>query len=165
MEKSNAWCNNLEGLLELALFTWFLASLVKNERYRKSVYKFAAIPILLSLVDIVYIQGFFKRATIAIVLQGIFLVVLICIYYRSLFEEADERLALLKHPPFLAATGLLFFFLSNTLFYACFSYMIYKNNYHFYIVATSIPGISNLLLNGLLAYAFLCSYNNKRIAE
>lgn len=161
-QKSNAWCNNLEGLLELVLFTYFLASLVRSEKYRKTVYRLLPIPLLFSLIDIIYIQGFFNRATIAIVIQGLFLLALICVYYRSLFKEADESLNLFTHPPFLAATGFLFFFLSNTFFYACFSYMIFKSNYHFYLLAASIPGISNLLLNALLIRSFLCAKNNSR---
>jgi hypothetical protein len=161
IKHSNAWCNNLEGMIEFVLFTNFISSLDNRASYKKKVHILVAVIILLSFIDIFFIQGFWKRATIAVVLQSLFILVLICNYYYNLLEEAAEHMVLLKHPPFLVTTGLLFYFLSNTFYYSCFSYMVYKNNYHFYILAGSI---SNLLLNSLLIYAFLCFSKTKRLS-
>jgi hypothetical protein len=117
---------------------------------------------LLSFIDIFFIQGFWHRATLAIVLQGLFILTLVCIYYYNLLVEAPEHLFLLRHPPFLAATGLLFYFLSLTFYYSFFSYMLYKNTYHFAILASTIVGIANLMLNAILIYAFICSSKNSK---
>jgi hypothetical protein len=160
---TNSWCMNVVMLMEFILFTYFLTSLVKKESYKKRVYFLASIVILLSLIDMIFIQGVWKLNTIAAVLQNLFILTLVFIYYSNLFAEAREHLVLLKHPPFLVATGLLFYFLSNTFFYSCFSYMAYKNNYHFLILTRTIMGLSNLLLNLLLIYAFLC-FSKKRKA-
>ena len=161
---SNAWCNNLEGIIGFTLFASFIISLDKRRSHKRKLYILTAIIILVSFIDIFFIQGFWKRATIALVLQALFILSLICNYYYNLLEEAPEHLALVKHPPFLVATGLLFYFLSNVVFYSCFAYMVYKNNYHFYILAGTIPGLSNLLLNSLLIYAFLCFSKAKKLA-
>jgi hypothetical protein len=164
IKNSNAWGNNLEGLVDFVVFSVFIASLDKRKGYKKKIYILICIIVLLSFVDIFFIQGFWKRFTIAIVVHGLFILSLICIYYHNLLEEAQEQLFLLKHPPFLVATGLLFYYLSITFYYSFFSYMVYKNNYHFYILAYTVVGISNLLLNSLLIYAFLCFSKTKKLS-
>ena len=161
---TNAWCNNLWEIVEFALFAIFITSLDERTSYKKKTHILVAVTILFIFIDVFFIQGFWKRATIAIVLEGLVIVSLICNYYYNLLEEAREHLVLLKHPPFLVTTGLLFYFLSNAAFYACFSFMVYKNNYHFYILAAIIPGLSNLLLNSLLIYAFLCFSKTKKLS-
>jgi len=160
---SNAWCNNLEDLLDFAMFSYFIISQDKRSLYKRKAYVFAAVVILLSFIDIYYIQGFWHRSTMATILQGLFILILVCIYYYNLLEEAPENLFLLKHPPFLVATGLFFYFLSLTFHYSFFSYMAYKNTYRFALLASTILGIANLMLNAILIYAFLCSVKNKGI--
>jgi len=161
---TNSWAGNIEELIEFILFTYFMTTLAKRESYKKKVYIFAAFVILFSLIDMAFIQGIWALNTIAMVIQALFILTLICIYYHNLFEEAEEGLALIKHPPFLVATGLLFYFLSKSFYYSCYSYMVYKNNYHFYILAATIPGLSNLLLNSLLIYTFLCCSKTKKLS-
>ena len=165
LNHTNSWCNNAEGLMEFLLFIYFMVSLTNKASYKKKVYQLAAIITLLSIIDMLFIQGIWKLNTMAIVLQDLFVLALICIYYGKLLNEAPEHLVLLKHPPFIAVTGLLFYFLSNTFYYSCFSYMAYKNNYHFYILAETLPGISNLLLNLLLIYAFICFSKTKKLSS
>jgi hypothetical protein len=161
---TNAWCNNNIQLMEFVLFTYFVSSFRGEELYKKKVYYLAAIIIVISLIDMFFIQGIWRQNTIALILQELFLLTLICIYYYDLLAKADERIVLLRHPPFLAATGLFFYFLSNAAFYSCYSYMAYKNSYHFLILARTIPGISNLLLNSLLISAFLCFSKTKKLS-
>jgi len=156
VDHSNAWCNNLVEFMEFILFTYFITTLDDRTPYKKKVYYITAFIILFSLIDMFLIQGFWKKNTISIVIHGLFILSLIFVYYHNLLEEAREHLNLLKYPPFLATTGLLFYFLALTFYYSFFSYMVYKNNYHFYILAYTIPGISNLILNSLLCYAFIC---------
>lgn len=161
---TNAWCNNNVQLMEFVLFTYFITSFGESKLYRKRVYLFASFIVLISIIDMLFIQGIWRQNTIALILQELFLLTLICIYYYNLLAEADERITLLKHPPFLAATGIFFYFLCNSAFYSCYSYMAYKNNYHFLILAKTIPGISNLFLNSLLTTAFLCFSKTKKLS-
>lgn len=153
---TNSWCNNNVSLMEFILFAYLITSFNGDALYKKKVYIFAGVIILISLIDMVFIQGIWRLNTPAIILQELFILILICIYYYNLLAEAREHLILLKHPPFLAATGVFFYFLSNSVYYSCYSYMAYKSNYDFLILARTIPGISNLLLNSLLISAFLC---------
>jgi hypothetical protein len=161
---TNSWAANIMELTEFILFTYLMTSLAKRASYKKKVYLFAVIVILLSFIDMFFVQGIWKLNTIALVLQDLFILTLIYTYYHDLLKEATEGLVLLKYPPFLVVTGLLFYFLSKSLFYSCFSFMVYKNNYHFYILAATIPGLSNLLLNSILIYAFLCFSKTKKLS-
>jgi hypothetical protein len=161
---TNFWAANFMELTEFILFTYLMTSLAKRVSYKKTVYLFAVVVILLSFIDMAFVQGIWKLNTIALVLQDLFILTLIYIYYHDLLKEATEGLVLLKYPPFLVVTGLLFYFLSKSLFYSCFSFMVYKNNYHFYILAATIPGLSNLLLNSILIYAFLCFSKTDKLA-
>ena len=162
--RTNATCNNFEGIIEFCVFTYFMASLVKKSRDQKKIYLVAAVVLSLSFVDMLFIQGFLKRNTIAEIANCLYLLTLICIYYYNLFDEAEESIVLLKSPSFLAATGLFFYIASKSFFYSCFSYMAYKNNYHFYILASIIPVIANLFLNVLLIMAFLYSLNSRKLS-
>ncbi|WDF78383.1 hypothetical protein PQ469_31330 [Mucilaginibacter sp. KACC 22773] len=72
-------------------------------------------------------------------------------------DKAEGQIVLLRHPAFLVATGLLFYFLAKTFYYSCFSFMAYKNSHSFLMIARIIPGLANLMLYALLLYAFYCS--------
>jgi Na+-driven multidrug efflux pump len=52
---------------------------------------------------------------------------------------------------------LLFYFLSKTFYYSCFSFLAYKKNPSFSLLTQIILGLANLMLNILLIYAFFCS--------
>jgi hypothetical protein len=159
---TNSWISNFEEILEFSLFTYFMTSLANNVKYKKRVYFSAGIIIILSMIDMLFIQGIWKLNTLAMVLQSLFILTLISIYYRRILDEAEEGLDLIKHPPFLVVTGFLFYLLGKSFFYICFSYMAYKNNYDFYILSATMPGLANLLLNFLLIYAFLCVKRNAK---
>jgi hypothetical protein len=161
---SNAWCSNLEGIVELGVFGWFIASLDKRKLYRKKVYLVVAAGSVITLIDMFFIQGFWNLGTIAIVIQNTILATLVCIYYHNLINNTDEYLDLLRYPPFYATIGLLFYALANFFYYAVFSYMLYKNNYHFYILARVITDIGCVFIYSLLAVSFLCFSRTKKLS-
>ncbi|WPU94437.1 hypothetical protein SNE25_02735 [Mucilaginibacter sabulilitoris] len=161
---TNAWCNNFEGIIEMIVFGQFMASLDKRKAYRKKVYIAIAAGIVLTLIDMFFIQGFWTLGTIAIVVQNTILATLVCIYYYNLINNSDEYLDLLSYPPFYATIGLLFYALTNFFYYAFFSYMMYVNNYHFYLVAKVICDVGCIFLYSLLAVSFLCFSRTKKLS-
>jgi hypothetical protein len=166
LHNSNAWCNNLEDILLFSFFTAFILSFNKRPKFRKPVYETAGIIILLSLIDIFWIQGFWKRATAAIVVQNIFLIWLVCnYYYRLLNDDSDEYIELITHPPFLALTGIFFYYLAMTFYYSCFSYMAYRRNYDFYLIAATLLNLTTFALNFLFSLAFICSLRKNRLSS
>jgi hypothetical protein len=161
---TNAWCNNIEGIIELIVLGHFIASLDKRKAYRRKVHIALAAGVVLTLIDIFFIQGFWTLGTIAIVLQNTILAILVCIYYYNLINNSDEYLDLLSYPPFYATIGLLFYSLTNFFYYAFFSYMMYVKNYHFYMVAKVICDIGCVFLYSLLAVSFLCFSRTKKLS-
>lgn len=153
---TNAWLANFEELFEFIIYTYFFTSLEKNRRYKSTVYKYACIVIVITIIDNLFIQGFWKLNTLAMVIQSLFVLLLIGIYYYKLLDK-EGQIVLLRHPAFLVATGLLFYFLAKTFYYSCFSLMAYKSNYSFLILTRVILGLANLMLYTLLLYAFFCS--------
>ena len=161
---TDSWCMNFEEMIEFCLFTFYMASIVKKANYKRKVYIGAAIVLLFAFINMFFIQGLWKLNTISEILYCLFILTLVCIYYYNLFDEAEEGLMLLKHAPFLVATGSLFYITAKFFYYSCFSFMVYKNNYNFYILAATIPGIANMLLNILLITAFLCSFKTNKLS-
>ncbi|WP_121808536.1 hypothetical protein [Mucilaginibacter kameinonensis] len=164
---SNAWCNNIEDILLFAFFTWFIQGFDERIERRKKVYIGAGVVILLSILDILFVQGgIWKRATAATLIQDLFLIWMICdYYYRLLNNDSDEYIELITHPPFLALTGIFFYYLSTTFFYSCFSYMAYRNNYHFYLITATLLNLTTFALNFLFSIAFICSFKKNRLSS
>jgi hypothetical protein len=159
---TDTWAANIVENLEFVLIGRFLASLSDRLDYRRLVYYIMVVILIGATVNICFVQGFWPLNSITIVTEALAIVALIFNYYYRLFEKAEEGLELIKHPPFLVVTGLLFYFLSKCFFYICYSYMVYKNNYTFFILAVTIPGLANLLLNFMLIYTFLCVKKEKK---
>jgi len=160
---SNAWCNNIEDILLFAFYTRFIQGFDERPEKRKQVYIGAGVVILLSIVDILFLQGIWKRATAATVLQNLFLIWMSCnYYYRLLNNDSDEYIELITHPPFLALTGIFFNYLTTTFFYSLFSYMVYRNNYHFYLIAATLLNLTTFALNFLFSFAFICFFRKNR---
>jgi len=155
---TNAWCNNLESIIEIIIYTRFISSLDKRKQYRKNVRLLLFIIVLFSFIDMIFIQGFFMMNTIAMVFQYSMLTVLVCFYYFNLINNVDENLDIMRYPPFWATAGILFYALAFMFYHVAFSYMVYKQNYHFFILARVIPNIACLILYSLLSIAFIYQY-------
>jgi hypothetical protein len=161
---TNAWCNNLEGIVELAVYGWFMASLDKRKAYRKRVYITVATGIIISLIDIFFIQSFWTLSTLAILLQNIILGTLVCVYFYNLLYNSDEYPDLLRFPPFLTTVGLLLYSLANLFYYGTFDYLMAQKNYHLFMLAHLVCEISCIFIYSLLGAAFLCFSRTKKLS-
>ncbi|SIR88638.1 hypothetical protein SAMN05421821_114134 [Mucilaginibacter lappiensis] len=163
LHHSNAWCNNLEGIIELLVYGQFMASLDERKRHKKRVYMAVAIGLVISLIDIFFIHTFWTVATIAFSSQSIILATMAFVYLYNLFSHADEYPYLLRFPPFLAAIGLLLYSLASYFFFASFDNLLVKNNYHFYPIAYLIHEMGCLFIYVFLGLAFLCFTRFKKL--
>jgi heme A synthase len=161
---TNAWCNNLEGIIELVVYGYFMASLDKRKPYKKKVYIAVAAGIVITLVDIFFIHGFWMLGTTAIIAQNIIQAVLVFNYYYNLIHNLDEYPDLISYPPFLAATGLLLYSLANCFYFTTFDYLAYKKDYQYPMIVQVIHEISNVFLYTLLGVAFLCFLRTKKLS-
>jgi hypothetical protein len=162
---TNSSCNNMEGIVELLVFTHLLASFSEFKPYKKTIFVFERLVLLFTIIDIAFIQGFFKLATIATVVQGIFLLILVFAYYYLYLKNVDEAQKLITNPNFLMATGLLLYQLGTTFFYACFSSIAYNHNPTFLTIQRIIPSSVNIIFNILIIAAFLCFLKKNRLSH
>ena len=156
LHHSNAWCNNLEGVIELLVYGQFMASLDERKKYKKRVYMAIAIGLFITLIDIFFIHSFWTVATVASASQSIILATMAFVYLYNLFKHSDEYPYLLLFPPFLAAMGLLLYSLANYFYFASFDNLLVKNNYHFFPIAHLICEMACLFIYVFLGLAFLC---------
>lgn len=162
---TNAWCANFESIIEIIIYSRFLASLDKRKEYRKKIDIALFIVVVFSFIDMLFIQGFFAMNTIAMVFQYCLLTILVCLYYSHLINNVDESLDIIRYPPFWATAGILFYALAFIFYHIAFSYMVYKQNYHFYLLALVIPNIACLILYSLLSIAFIYQYKQAKFVN
>lgn len=161
---TNAWSIDLEQVIELVVYGYFLASLDKRKTYQKTVYIATAIGLLISIIDIFFIHGLWAHATIFIVSKNIILATLVCIYFYWLLSKADECPDLLRYPPFLATLGLLLYSLANLFYWGTFDYMLAKNNQELFSITHFAVEISSGFIYSLLGIAFLSFSRTKRMS-
>jgi hypothetical protein len=162
---TNAWCNNLENIIELAVYGYFMASLYKGTTHRKKVYIAVIACLVITVIDIFFIQGFWTLCTIGVVLKNALLAILVCSYYYSLLNNSDDYPDLITFPPFLATMGLLMYSLGNFFYYAFFDYLVHSKNHGFAILALVIPQIGCIFLYSLLTLSFLCFLKRGKLAH
>ena len=163
LHHSNAWCNDLERVIELLVYGQFMASLDERKKYKKRVYMAIAIGLLITLIDIFFIHSFWTVTTIANSSQSIILATMAFVYLYNLFSHADEYPYLLLFPPFLASMGLLLYSLACYFYFAPFDNLLVKNNYHFYPIAHLICEMACLFIYVFLGLAFLCFTRIKKL--
>lgn len=164
LHHSNAWCNNLEGIVELLVYGQFMTSLDERKPHKNRVRIAVALGLLITLIDIFFIHSFWTLATIAIIAQNIILAALAFIYLVSLFNHADEYPDLLRFPPFLATIGLLLYSLTSYFYYATFDILLAKNNYQFFMIAHLIAEVGCAFIYTFLGFAFLCFTRVKKLS-
>ena len=163
LHHSNAWCNNLEGIVELLVYGQFMASLEKQKQYKRRMYLAVVICLLITLIDIFFIHSFWTLATVAISAQNIILATMAFVYLYNLFNHSDEYPYLLSFPPFLVAIGLLLYSLTGYLYSATFDSLLAKNNYHFFMIAHFVCEISCVFIYTFLGISFLCFTRSKKL--
>ena len=161
---TNLWCHNFEGMIELAVYGQFMASLDKRKAYRRKVYIATITGIVVILADIVFLHGFWKLATAAFTIQNIIQAVLVFSYYYNLLHNMNDYPDLITHPPFLAATGLLVYSVVNCFYFTTFDFVVYQKRYPFPMTVITIHEISITFLYTLLGVSFLCFLRPKKLA-
>ena len=153
---SNLYITNIEECTFFLFFAIFLRNLINNERSKKIINVLIPVTFFCALLNMAFIQGFWKLDSITILLQFAVIIFIICLYFYELMNSIDINIPILKIPGFWLNTGLLFFCLAEFLFYASFAFMAYKGNYHYLVLALVISNFSNAILYSCLSVCFLC---------
>ncbi|WP_345213526.1 hypothetical protein [Mucilaginibacter gynuensis] len=160
---SNAYITNIVITVEFAFYSFFLISLI-SRKLKRLLTALVIVCLLFTLVDVFFLQGFWNLCTIAILVQYVMLIVLVCCFFYQLMNSSGQSMSLLSLPHFWVNTGLLFFCLAEFLFFAAFAYMASRNNYHYYLLSLVIANMANLILYSCLSISFLCFSKTKKLS-
>jgi hypothetical protein len=157
---STLWSANIEITIEYIFYCFFIISSFRNPKERKGFSIGAWVIFIFTLVDILLIQGIMRLCNIAIVIQYALLIVLVCRFFYDQLQTFDGETSLLRQPDFWVNTGLLFFSLSEFLFFSAFS-LAYTPSHYFSILFQVISAVANIILYSCLITAFLCQPRNR----
>ncbi|QKJ32559.1 hypothetical protein HQ865_23275 [Mucilaginibacter mali] len=153
--KSNLWAVNIEIAFEYLFYSFFIISAYREKKEKKRFTFITLCVFTFTLIDICFIQGIMRLCSIAIVIQYGVLIIMVCRFFYLLMGEFDKETALLHKPDFWVNTGLLFFFLSEFLFFASFN-LAYSRPLLFREIFHVVSGVANIILYSCLIIAFLC---------
>lgn len=153
---SNHWVSNITMIISFIFYSIFLLQLLQTDSIRKWIKRVIILSIFCSLINMIFIQGFWKLDTITILLQFGIIIYITCIYFYELMNYSTQTLLVVRLPGFWLNTGLLFFCLAQFLFFSAFAYMAYKNNYEYHLLFSVISNVSNAILYSCLIVCFIC---------
>lgn len=163
IHKSNGWIINFVITIEFLFYSNFITEYF-NPRLKKFLRLAVTIILVFSIIDVFLITGFWMLCTSAILLQYTLMIIIICCFFYQLMYNAHQTLSILRLPDFWVNTGMLFFCLSEFLFFASYAYMYYKQNYHYLLLSSVISNLANALLYSCLTIAFLCFSPMKKLS-
>jgi hypothetical protein len=161
---SNLYITNITEIASFLFYAIFLMYLINNKRYKKVIRTLISLTFLCALLNMAFIQGFWKLDSITIILQFAVIIFIICLYFYELMNSIDINIPIIKIAGFWLNTGLLFFCLAQFLFYSSFAYMAYKGNYYYFQLARVIANIANAILYSCLSVCFLCFSRTKKLS-
>lgn len=158
--KNNADLYNFFSLSAFAYYMSLIMEVIYSRRAKKMILIVMTLYIIISLINILFIQKInaFHTMTYSI---GCFLIVVISIYYFYELLQVPRSIDLKKEPAFWIVAGLLFF-------YICTLPILGVLNYLFSIpgvIARSLEqiiSILNVLLYSLFTIGFLCRISFRR---
>lgn len=157
---SNHWFFNIYILIEFLFFSFIFYKTFQNKRNKKIVILLLVIGMVLYVLNIILIQGFFKFHTISYRVFSLIFITWCLSYFKELLNSENE-MVLLRNPMFWISTGLFFFSLGLFFYMNAFDYIVYYkidyNNKLWKIIITSF----NYLLYSFFTIALLCQKRKK----
>ena len=161
IHKSNLWSVNIEVTIEFIFYSFFIISSSREPKEKRG-FKIAAWAIFVfTLIDVFFIQGVERLCSIAIVMQYALLIIMVCRFFYGQMKVFDGETSLLKQPDFWVNTGLLFFSLSEFLFFAAFN-LAYVVPGIFSTLFDIISAVANIILYSCLIVSFIWSRQQRK---
>jgi hypothetical protein len=107
--RNNAPIYNIFLIIQLTYFLYFFRTSINGDKIKKIIYHLLWIFPLGCLVNILFIQGFYKFNTYSFTIACVLMITLGVIYFYRLFQNG-EKIALFHEPAFWMSMGILFFF-------------------------------------------------------
>jgi hypothetical protein len=163
-QMNNLWIANIEITFEFIFFSLLLISTLKDNFLKKKYYLLFGLVLVLTVIDVVFIQGFWRLCTFAILVQYTLLIFFVYRFFYELLKSFDARVRIIRLPAFWINTGLLFFCLAQFLFFTSFTFMAYSKNYQYVVLFEIINNLSNVILYSCITIALLCLPRTKTLS-
>lgn len=160
LRRDNAPIYNIYIIVNFAYLIFLLRSFLRNERIKRifswSIFTF----VVIALINIFFIQGFYSFNTYTFIIGSIIMVIC-CIYYFYQRMKFPDSQSLLRDPTFWLSTGLLFF-------YTCSLPIFGLNNFvaniplYIYNSFYLINQLLNIILYSLFMISLLCNLNFRK---
>lgn len=157
IKTQNLWAVNIITLIEFGFYGFFLSSILIVHSNKRRARICVITVLLISIINILFLQGFWKLHSYTLVLGGLFIIYLVCVFFYELLRMTSHTEFISRFPLIWISTGVLFFYLNQFLFFAFFEYMAYKNDYSYYQLFKIISNVSNVILYSCLSIAFIWS--------
>ena len=159
---SNLWITNITMMFSFIFYAFILISQLTKVSVKRKIKIIIYVCITVSILNLIFYQGFWRLDTISILCQYALLITITCLFFYEILEISYSPGLILRLPAFWLNTGLLFFCLSQFLFFASFTYMAYRRDYQYYIFFKIISNTANGILYSCLSISFLCFGKAKR---
>lgn len=162
IDHKNLWITNIAMTISFLFYSFFLLNIIRTFFFKKWIKRAIFLSILCSIIDIVFIQGFWHLNTIAILTQLGILTMITCLYFYELLNYTEETLSIVRLPEFWLNTGLLFYCLIGFLYFSAFAYMAYAGSREYHLLYDIYADITNIILYSFLMVTFICFNRNMR---
>lgn len=160
---SNLWITNITMTMSFVFYVYVLLKLLKSPQYIKRIKIVTWLILAFTVLNAALLQGFWKLDTISVLLQFALIIVTVCLFFYELINSFDFSDSIITLPAFWLNTGLLFFCLSEFLFFTSFAYMAYSKNYDYYILFKVIVNIANAILYSCYSITFICLGKTRKL--
>lgn len=158
MDRQNLSIYNFFSVFEFLFYLFFITLIIRNRKVRLIIRLTAALYVIVSIINILFIQGMKAFHTVTYSL-GCLLIVAACIYYFYELFRQPKSVKLWVDPAFWICSGLLFFYCCGFPLYA---FINFWSKLKWVIKSfDGIVTILNIFLYSLFTIAFLCSKTRK----
>ncbi len=157
IRNTNHWAINFITTIEFLFYGLFIRATLINRRLRNISLTAIVFILALTILNIVFIQGFWRLHSYTFVLGALVLIFLSCSFFYELLNIDIETGSVLKYPLFWIVTGVLFFYLGQFTFFSFFEYMAYTKDYSYFKLFRFISNFSNAILYTCLSIGFACT--------
>lgn len=157
INRSNHWLANIISTIEIVFYSLLYYHFVNSPKSQKIILVTLAAYILLTFLNVIFLQGYNHFHTITYRVGSAMLIVFICIYFRQLMNT--EEVVLIREPMFWISTGLFFFLLGFIFYLSAFDFIAYQTIKKHASLYKAIRYSLIIQMYFLFAVGFLCKKN------
>ena len=154
-QKSNHWFFNIATIIEFVFFYYiFYLSFISQRNKNWALFFIIILPVLF-LINIFWIQGFYKFHKITYRIGSVFIIILCCFFFKQLLSS-DKYIYLPSVSFFWISVGLLFFHTGFFVYYCAFDFIVYKKVAYNLVLWRTLSHSLNFLLYTTFLISFIC---------